>query len=75
MWTFRQILNFSIIWFIAVIALTCIGVGFEKWFMDLEPGQSYLFPKGFGLLCILLAVPITMLIGKSTGWLDETHDK
>jgi hypothetical protein len=63
-------INFSLLWFGCVILLTCIGVGFEKFFLGVEPGRSELFPHGFGILLMLLAVPCTMLIGKHTRLLD-----
>jgi hypothetical protein len=70
MWTHRQIINFTLIYLVVLIALTCVGVGFEKFFLDVEPGRSDLFPRGFGILLMLLSVPCTMLIGKHTSLLD-----
>lgn len=77
MWTLRQLINFSLIWLSCLILLTCLGVAFEKTFLGLEPGKSELFPRGFGLLLMLLAVPCTVLIGRATGWLDgpDREDK
>jgi threonine/homoserine/homoserine lactone efflux protein len=63
-------INFSLLWFGCVILLTCIGVAFEKFFLQVEPGRSELFPRGFGLLLMALAVPCTVLIGNATGLLD-----
>lgn len=70
MWTHRQIINFTLIYLSVLIALTCVGVAFEKFFLGVEPGRSELFPRGFGLLLMLLSVPITVLTGRRTGWLD-----
>ena len=70
MWTHRQIINFTLIYFIVLIALTCAGVAVEKFFLGVEPGRSELFPRGFGILLMLLAVPCTVLIGRATGLLD-----
>ena len=70
MWTLRQMINFFLIWFTCLILLTCLGVAFEKTFLGVEAGRSELFPRGFGLLLMLLAVPCTVLIGRATGLLD-----
>lgn len=77
MWTIRKMINFALIWFGCLILLTCIGASFEKFFLGVEPGRSELFPRGFGILLMLLAVPCTMLIGKHTRLLDghESGDK
>ena len=70
MWTLKQIINFFLIWFTVLIVLTCIGVGFERWFLGAEGGRSVLFPRGLGLLLMAIAVPCTVLIGRATGALE-----
>lgn len=70
MWTHRQIINFTLIYLAVLIALTCVGVCIEKTFLGVEPGRSELFPRGFGILLMLLSVPCTVLIGNRMGWLD-----
>jgi hypothetical protein len=65
MFTFRQLIELSLIFFISTVALTIIGVLVDKLVLGPPVGESVIFDHHGGLLIIALASLITWKAAKS----------
>ena len=63
----RKFINLLIIWFIVLMALTCMGLALDLLIAGRFPGTEAPLDLEFGLVLGFLAVPITLQIGKGTG--------
>ena len=65
----RKYINFLIIWLIVLMALTVMGCLLDLILAGRFPGNETPFDPEFGLVLALLAVPISIQIGKGSGLL------
>ena len=65
--TLRKVVNFCLLWLIVLMALTVMGFGLDLLIAGRLPGGESPFDPEFVLILGLLAVPVTIQIGKGTG--------
>jgi hypothetical protein len=65
MFTFRQLIELSLVFFISTIGLTLVGVLLDKLVLGPPVGESVLFRHHGGLLIMALAGLITWKAAKS----------
>ena len=65
----RYIINFSLLWFVTLILLTLVGFMLDWLIGGWVPGEQVPFDAEFGLILGVLAVPITLQVGRGSGLL------
>ena len=63
----RKFINLLILWLIVLMGLTVMGLTLDFLIADRFPGSETPFDLEFGLILGLLAVPITLQIGRGMG--------
>ena len=67
----RWFLNLGLVWLAVTIALTLTGLLLEVIFTGSVKGAGRLFDREFGAVLTLLALPISVLIGRDSGLLRD----